>query len=68
MLVAHVARLLARLGEGGKVATAEPHQGDQVELLVDIERDERRLELLLDGIVGLLFEHVDLAVVGWIGA
>jgi hypothetical protein len=38
VLVAHVARLLARLGEGLIFASAEPGQRDEIELLVDIER------------------------------
>ena len=49
-------------------ASAEPGQRDEIELLVDIERFERLLKLLLDRIVHLLLEHIDLAVVGRIGA
>ena len=37
-------------------------------LLVDIERVERFLELLLDRIVGAFLEHIHLAVIGGIGA
>jgi hypothetical protein len=69
VLVAHVARLLARLGKGCVFATTKPSQREQIELLVDVEDLKCRLELLPDGIVGLLLlEHIYLAVVSGVGA
>ena len=63
VLVAHVFGFLAGLSERGKVAASEPHQRDEIELLVGIERAERSLEFLLHGILGLLLEHIDPAVI-----
>ena len=51
----------------GSIAPAEPCQGNEIDLLILIERADERRQLFIDRIVGLVLEHVDHPVVGRIG-
>src|SRR5258708_18938222 len=51
----------------GSIAPAEPCQGNEIDLLILIERADERRQLFIDRIVGLVLEHVDHPVVRRIG-
>jgi hypothetical protein len=65
VLVRHVRRLLAALGKRAKFAAPEPHEPYQIQLLVVIERGQRRFEFLQRRVAASL-QDIHLLIIGGI--
>ena len=63
VLVRHIRRLLASLGKRAKFAAPEPHEPYQIQLLVVIERGQRRFEFLQRGVAASL-QDIHLLIIG----